>query len=181
MLLVRLCRLQVPRQWGESALKRGSCAPRCCRAPRCVGRCRAWSPGQAPRCRPAWSLSSDVSGDGWGVYWSCLNARRARSDATNSPQICELQVTGFRRPGRPRRRPPAGAAGQALEENVGTARGVKRARDVGVSVGVRPRGPSVQLRGSIPLPLTRADPRGRGPPCAGGHGRLAEAGACRSS
>ena len=28
---------------------------------------------------------------------------------------------------------------------------------------------------------TRADPRERGPPCAGGHGRLAEAGACRSS
>ena len=44
MLLVRLCRLRVPRQWGESALKRGSCAPRC------VGRCRAWSPSQAPRC-----------------------------------------------------------------------------------------------------------------------------------
>ena len=35
MLLVRLCRLQVPRQWGGIALKRGSCAPRCCRAPRC--------------------------------------------------------------------------------------------------------------------------------------------------
>ena len=47
----------------------------------------------------------------------------------------ELQVTGFRRPGRPRRRLPAGTAGQTLEENVGTARGVKRARDVGVSVG----------------------------------------------
>ena len=44
MLFVRLCRLQVPRQWGESALKRGSCAPRC------VGRCRARSPGRAPRC-----------------------------------------------------------------------------------------------------------------------------------
>ena len=28
---------------------------------------------------------------------------------------------------------------------------------------------------------SRADPRERGPPCAGGHGRLAEAGACRSS
>ena len=28
---------------------------------------------------------------------------------------------------------------------------------------------------------TRADPRERGPPCAGAHGRLAEAGACRSS
>ena len=68
---------------------------------------------------------------------------RGWADATNAPQICEMQVTGFRRPGRPRRRPPAGAAGQALDENVGTARGGKRARDVGVSVGVRPRGPSV--------------------------------------
>ena len=29
--------------------------------------------------------------------------RRGRSDDTNSPQIGELQVTGFRRPGRPRR------------------------------------------------------------------------------
>ena len=28
---------------------------------------------------------------------------------------------------------------------------------------------------------TRADPRERGPPCAGGHGRRAEAGECRSS
>ena len=77
---------------------------------------------------------------------------RGWADATNSPQIGELQVTGVRRPGRPCRRPPAGAAGQALDENVGAARGGKRARDVGVSVGVRPRGPSVQLRGSIPLP-----------------------------
>ena len=82
---------------------------------------------------------------------------RGWADATNSPQIGELQVTGVRRPGRPCRRPPAGAAGQALDENVGAARGGKRARDVGVSVGVRPRGPSVQLRGSIPLPSTQLD------------------------
>ena len=71
---------------------------------------------------------------------------RVWSDSTISPQIRELQVTGFRRAvalvvhveglvGR--------AADQALDENVGTSRGVKRARAVGVSVGVRPRGPSV--------------------------------------
>ena len=36
-------------------------------------------------------------------------------------------------------------------------------------------------RGGLDWFGTRADPRGRGPPCAGGHGRLAEAGVCRSS
>ena len=77
---------------------------------------------------------------------------RGWADATNSPQICELLVTGFRRPGRPRRRPPAGAAGQALEENVGTARGGKRARDVGRIVGATSRTGRKHLRGSIPLP-----------------------------
>ena len=87
--------------------------------------------------------------------------RRGRSDATNSPQICQLQATGVRRPGRPRRSPPSGAAGQALDENVGTARGVKRARDVGVSVGGRPRGPSIQIRGSIPLPIHHKPDSGR--------------------
>ena len=45
---------QVPRQWGESALKRGSCAPRC------VGRCRAWSPSQAPRCRRLRGASTEL-------------------------------------------------------------------------------------------------------------------------
>ena len=79
---------------------------------------------------------------------------RGWADATNSPQICELLVTGFRRPGRPRRRPPAGAAGQALEENVGTARGGKRARDVGRIVGATSRTGRKHLRGSIPLPST---------------------------
>ena len=57
-------------------------------------------------------------------------------------------------------------------------------------LGIEPRS---WIRGSIPLPSTtsrirgvldvrvRADPRERGPPYDGGHGRLAEAGACRSS
>ena len=61
-----------------------------------------------------------------------------------------LIEVGVRRPARtlcPLRRgrgPLLTSAGQGLEENVGAAaRGGKRARDVGASVGVRPRGPSV--------------------------------------
>ena len=116
------------------------------------------------------------------------------ADATNAPQICELQVTGFRRPGRPRRRPPAGAAGQALDENVGTARGVKRAAGCGKDCGSEASmseclatgfdsssQPPQAGFGATSTSGSRADPRERGPPCAGGYGRRAEAGACRSS
>ena len=79
--------------------------------------------------------------------------RRGWADATNAPQICELQVTGFRRPGRPRRRPPAGAAGQALDENVGTARGVKRARS------------AARRRGTFAADKKRGRPLGSERPC----------------
>ena len=79
--------------------------------------------------------------------------RRGRSDATNAPQICELQVTGFRRPGRPRRGPPAGTAGQARDENVGTARGVKRARS------------AARRRGTFAADKKRGRPLGSERPC----------------
>ena len=48
---------------------------------------------------------------------------RAAGDGVSSPLV--VHVEGLR----------LGAAGQALDENVGTARGVKRARDVGASGG----------------------------------------------
>ena len=80
---------------------------------------------------------------------------------------------------RERRRPgPASAASRSLQKIVGAI------------VGAASRAGREHLQGSSPPDVhrggldwfgTHADPRGRGPPCAGGHGRLAEAGACRSS
>ena len=68
--------------------------------------------------------------------------------------------------------------------------GPRRAPNVVRIVGTARAMPRIQLRGSIPLPGppqarfgatstsgSRADPRERGPPCAGGYGRRAEAGA----
>ena len=60
MLLVHLCRLQVPRQWGETALKAGFeevellDAVRLGQAPRCVRLDRA------PRCRRLRGASTEL-------------------------------------------------------------------------------------------------------------------------
>ena len=69
------------------------------------------------------------------------------------------------------RRPPAGHSRRLWE------RLWERRRELGANtyrVLVHPTPPE-GFSGSIPTP------RERGPQCAGGHGRLAESGACRSS
>ena len=45
-------------------------------------------PGRAPRCRPAGSSFSDVSGDGWGVYTRLFFIRPTRDTGGMSPCLC---------------------------------------------------------------------------------------------
>ena len=85
---------------------------------------------------------------------------------TNSPQICELQVTGFRRPGRSMSeglRLELAVGPTLIGGLVGTSRLVKRARDVGVSVGAASRTGREHLRGPIPVPVYREVFSGSGP------------------
>ena len=110
-------------------------------------------------------------------------ARRFRADPHEVGRIegigldsLELVTPERRRPG-----PASAASRSSLQKIVGAI--VGRRLELGANtyrVLVPPNPPQTGF-GATSTFGSRADPRERGPPCAGGHGRLAEAGACRSS
>ena len=81
---------------------------------------------------------------------------RGRSVSTNSPQICQLQVTGFRRP---HRGPPDGAAGQGGSGRELQLVGVTRASVEGLALVVHV---ARELQGNQGAPEHVAPGRGGG-------------------
>ena len=103
--------LQLADPWGGRERSARHCPPG--RPDRGEGLGRSVSASRAARSE--WGRALYTFGHSRGPLWRFCEAvftpdpsksripRRGRSDATNAPQIGELQVTGFRRPGRPRR------------------------------------------------------------------------------
>ena len=103
--------LQLADPWGGRERSARHCPPG--RPDRGEGLGRSVSASRAARSE--WGRALYTFGHFRGPLWRFCEAvftpdpsksripRRGRSDATNAPQIGELQVTGFRRPGRPRR------------------------------------------------------------------------------